>query len=394
MKSIMFMYHASNIGGGTYCLLNILKEIDREKYNPIVLLRSYGDLVEEIKKLGISVYYMPSMTLVPYNKSLWTRGTVRAYLNIKLSINDFKNIISSLNIDAVYLNTMMLAPYLKAAKEMGVKTFIHLREHWPLSEHVSQLKRVQSYITKYADEILAINSYSASMVPSRSATIIYDWIDMSSRYEYMPYEKIIDGYNNTMKVYLFTGGIQAIKGTCDILNLFRNNIQGGDKRLLILGVDGKPSKNGFKNKLKYYLSKVGIDSYEYKFWRLVQRDARVVCMPSNYSVKHIMEQCYCNLSHFNIPHANLALAESIIVGAVPVAAATPESFEYSNNGELAVLYEINNNNDLLEKLQYLDENYDEIKNKIRSNSRVIEKMFDKNRNVYKLAEVYDRLLKY
>ena len=386
------MYHASNIGGGTYCLLNILKEIDRKKYQPLVLLRTYGSLVEEIKKLDIPVYYMPSMCLVPYNKSLYSRGTIRSYIKIRKSFNDFKSIIKSLNVDAVYLNTMMLAPYLKIAKENGVKTFIHLREHWPLDEHVIQLKWVQNIITKYADEILSINSYSASMLPLRSSTIVYDWIDMSSRYEYLPLNNIIKGYSEEMKVYLFTGGIQEIKGTCDVLKIFHNSILGEDKRLLILGVDGKPNKNGFKNRLKYYLSKFGIDSYEYKFWKLVKCDSRIICLPSNYSIKHLMQQCYCNLSHFNIPHANLALAESIIVGAVSVAAATPESVEYSNNGELAILYEINNNHDLLQKLKYLDENYEVIKNKIKSEGYIIEEMFDKKNNALKLSFVYDKLL--
>ena len=105
-----------------------------------------------------------------------------------------------------------------------------------------------------------------------------------------------------------------------------------------------------------------------------------------------MQQCYCNLSHFNIPHANLALAESIIVGAVSVAAATPESVEYSNNGELAILYEINNNHDLLQKLKYLDANYEVIKNKIKSEGYIIEEMFDKKNNALKLSFVYDKLL--
>ena len=83
MKSILFMYHASNIGGGTYCLLNILKEIDRSKYRPVVLLRTTGDLVLEIKKLGIEVHYMNNMTLVPYNQSIFGRNTLRLYANIR-----------------------------------------------------------------------------------------------------------------------------------------------------------------------------------------------------------------------------------------------------------------------------------------------------------------------
>lgn len=105
-----------------------------------------------------------------------------------------------------------------------------------------------------------------------------------------------------------------------------------------------------------------------------------------------MEQCYCNLSFFKIPHANLALAESIIVGAIPIAARTSESLEYSNNGDLAILYDINSQKDLLDKLNYLDANYNKIKQHVVLNGYKIKEMFDRKHNSNKLASVYDILL--
>lgn len=48
-------------------------------------------------------------------------------------------------------------------------------------------------IAKYCDHIIAINRYSASMVVpyGRKATIIYDWIDLSSRFTYLPLDNIL-----------------------------------------------------------------------------------------------------------------------------------------------------------------------------------------------------------
>ena len=116
-------------------------------------------------------------------------------------------------------------------------------------------------------------------------------------------------------------------------------------------------------------------------------------MPPTYFLKHIMQQCYCNLSYFKIPHANLALAESIIVGAIPVAASTSESLEYSDNGNLAVLYEINNEIDLLEKLRYLDENYEQVKINISSKKDIIKNKFDRKINASILASIFDRIFR-
>lgn len=394
MESILFVYHASNIGGGTYCLLNILKEIDRSKYKPIVLLRTDGDLVKEIKALDIDVFFMPLMTLVPYNRSYWERGVLRAYRNIKKSFSSFAAILDRIKPDAVYFNTMMLAPYLEVAKKKGYKTLIHLREHWPLKEHVKQLSRIQSCVSNYADCIIAINGYSASMIPDRDTTIVHDWIDLSNRYEYRPFDEIFGEDCSGLKVYLFTGGLQDIKGAAEVVEIFTKHLTEKNARLLMVGVDPEPYYNGLKNKIRYYLAKTGLYFvYEYKVRKMIAADERIVCIPAIYALKHIIQQAYCNLSFFTIPHANLALAESIIIGTVPVAAKTEESIEYSNGGDLALLFELGNKEKMIEKLNELDERYDELKCKLSRDGHIVAELFSKMRNVEVLSNVLDGLFK-
>lgn len=393
MRDILFVYHASNIGGGTYCLLNILKEIDRSIYKPSVLLCEDGALVNEIKALGIDVYFMASMTLFPYNRSVLNRDTLLSYYKIRHSLPDFEKLLNKIHPEAVYLNTMMLAPYLEVAKKNGCKTIIHLREHWPTNEHIRQLARLQNCIKTFADKIVAINSYSASLVPGRDATIVYDWIDMSKRYEFRPYDDIFREDTSKLKVYLFTGGLQDIKGAEEVVDVFSNRIPGKDRRLLMVGVDPHPNYMGMKNRIRFLISIIGINVYEYKVRKMIAADRRIVCIPATYAMKHLMEQAYCNLSFFTIPHANLALAESIIVGTVPVAARTEESLEYSNGGELAVLFELGNKDDMAKKLKELDENYGTIKSKLNNSSHMVERLFDKDRNVAKLHSVLEDLFR-
>lgn len=392
MKSILFVYHASNIGGGTYCLLNILKEIDRNKYQPIVLLRTNGDLVREIKALSIEVRYMPEMTLVPYNHPM-TRKVRKTYQRIAASMPAFERVLDEVKPDAVYLNTMMLAPYLETVKKKGCRTVIHLREHWPLDENVEQLNNLQWIITNYADEIIAINGYSASMMPEREATIVYDWIDMSKRYEPSPFDEIFHEDASKLKVFLFTGGLQDIKGAAEVVDTFKKHIIGSDKRLLMVGVELHPNYKGLKNKVRLLLSKVGYNVYEYKVRKKIASDSRIVCIPATYAMKHIMEQAYCNLSCFTIPHANLAMAESIILGTVPVAAKTVESIEYSCGGEMAVLFKLGDERDMLTKLRWLNGHYDEMKERIARDGHKVAELFDTKRNVAVLHSVLERLFK-
>ena len=130
MKTVLYIYHTSSIGGGSYCLLNILKTVDRSYIRPVVLLKDKGPLADEIKALDIPVYFLSTLSTVPYNVSTFTPRKVKNAIRLISSFRMYKAILKEVNPDIVYVNTMMLYPYLRPAKEMGIKTIIHIREHW------------------------------------------------------------------------------------------------------------------------------------------------------------------------------------------------------------------------------------------------------------------------
>ena len=70
MRRILFVFHVSSVGGGSYCLYNLLKAIDRTVFEPVVLLPGSGSLCDEISKLDIRIEYMPGMSTYPYSTSL------------------------------------------------------------------------------------------------------------------------------------------------------------------------------------------------------------------------------------------------------------------------------------------------------------------------------------
>lgn len=390
MKTILFVYHVSSIGGGSYCLLNILKEIDRNKFTPIVLLKKQGPLAVEIKKMGIELYILPNITQVPYNKSLFSFKNLHDYYCVYKSLSDFRAWMKDKNIDLVYINTMMLYPYLKIAKEEGAKTIIHIRECWPKNEHRNQLGWAQKAITQYADQIIAINKSSAKIVPQaeHKTTIIHDWIDFSSRHVDFPLEKVFNEDTSNLRVFLYTGGLQKIKGAYEVVTGFSAYVKDENSRLLFLGHKLR-QRQTLKYLLKRILYSLGFDIYEVKVNKEIIKDSRIYCIEGLYEIKHIIEQAFCVLSYFTKPHANLVLAESIILGTPVLAARTEESMEYSNNGELAVLFELNNKDDFNKKLSNIDTLCDMKQRVIDEKSNVIAGLFSKEENV----RILNRLLK-
>jgi len=391
---ILFVYHVSTVGGGSYCLLNILKELDKSKYEPVVLLREHGPLAEELNNMGIKTLTMPNLRTVPYNCSALTPSKIARAIHIIKSFSTFKKILISECPKVVYINSMMLYPYLRVTKRMNnsIGTIIHIREHWEEGSHRIQRGIAISHIARYADEIIAINRYSASMLEKvgRTVTIVYDWIDLSKRYQPMPMATIFKEDCSNLKVFMYMGGLQQIKGALEVLSSF-SKLERDDYRLLVLGINSEYKTQGVRSFIKHLLSRIGYPSYSEKVFSLIKSDKRIKCIPGTYYVKDLYDQVYCILSYFTIPHANLSLAESVIEGTVNIAALTPESLEYSRNGELAILFEENNLDSFNAKIREIDTLHHIVKSRLRDGAKDIEHLFDTRRNASLLQGVYSKL---
>ncbi len=338
---ILFVHHVSTIGGASYCLLNIVRELDRSLFCPVVLLKDDGPLAEELHKDGVETVFFPEMSVIPYNKSLFARGSLAAYLSLRRSLPAFRGILLKHKADILYLNNMMLCGYLQAGRECGCKTVLHVREHWPLNEHKRQLKWVRDCVYRYADGLIAINKYSASIFPDKPSKIVYDWIDVAGRDKRVPLDSVFNEDMAGKKVFLYMGGVQRIKGAYEVMKTFCARMKDESCRLLVVGYTKELSGRGLAGKVKQIMYRLGIPTYEYKVKMLARQDSRVVCIPGFYEIMDVMRQACCLLSYYTIPHANLSLAEAIVVGTPVVAARTEESEEYSLGGRLAILYKMN-----------------------------------------------------
>lgn len=383
MTRILFMHQASSVGGGSYCLLNIIKVLDRERFEPVVVLQSNGPLVDELQKLGVEVVLFPQMMAIPYNHAL-TPLNMRIYLKMLFSLRPFAELLKRINADILYLNNMMIYPYLKVAKERGMKTVIHVREHWPLNEHVKQLGWARKAVYTYADKLIAINHYSSSMFPQKEATIVYDWIDMEDRYKPISMSDIFGEDMTDKKVLLYTGGFQQIKGSDYIVNAFSKGITGDEYRLLVLGADINKALKGWRHQMRSFLSLFGYNYYENNLRESIKTDSRIVCIPGVYELVDLVIQSYCFVSYFRIPHANLALAENIILGNPCIAADTEESREYSKDGQFAMLVKPNNPKEFATKLISFLEEREKWKESAQSGSKYLSELFNKDINIQKL----------
>ena len=389
MKKILFVHHVSEVGGASYCLLSIIKELNRNKFEPMVLLRNYGSLVDELKKLHVDIIYCPSLWCYPYNKTLFNIRNLVSILGIYRSFPKFEKLLVKCNPDIIYFNNTFLFPYLNISFKKGIKSVIHIREHWPMKEHVNQLQFIRKQILRKANSIIAINKYSAQMISNDSPKIkiVYDWIDLETRYEPMPLCKILGEDTSSLKIFIFTGGMQPAKGTYEVLKTFSTKITDCNSRLLVLGFSKEISEEGVKGNIKRLLRILGYYTYEYKVKAIAQNDSRIICIPSTYNIKDLLNQSYCMLSYFTIPHANLAMAEAMTEELPCIAAKTEESLEYTENGKYALLFDMNDIASFEKCFDNLEILYTDIKNKLQSNASHIKEMFSKEENSKRLMTI-------
>lgn len=365
MKRILFVNHVSQIGGGSYCLLNVLKKLDRNSILPIVLLAKNGPLVDEIEKLGIPVYYNDKVSMMPLNKHLSLCNFIKEVAHALISMISFYRTVRHIDCDVVYINSMMLYHYLIPSKVLRKKTITHIRENWPIGNYVIQRSFIETSLRLFSDHILAINKYSAQMfkhINSSRLSVVYDWIDMDARYVYYPLDKIFNEDTHNLKVFLYTGGPNPIKGPKEVITVFSKVMRNASYRLLVIG-----SLDEFLKQDKSIAD-------------MIISDKRIKCIPSLYEITHLIQQSYCVLSFFTRPHANLTLAESVILQTPMVAATTPEALEYSNNGQLAILFPFGDLNSYVAKLSDIDNLVARTKIRLSEDSSIIKELFDTDRN--------------
>ena len=390
----MYIFHVSAIGGGSLCLFNMVKELDRKKFNPIILLKTIGPLCEKLEKIGATVIIEPSLETVPYNQPLHKFTSIRQIISVIFSLRKVEYWIKHTNAEIIHINTMMMYPYSIPSFKLKRKVIVHIREHWLVDKNKFQLNFAKKIINQCCNAIIAINKTSADIINIPSKTqIIYDWINFSNRDNVIDFKTIFGNDFKNLKIFLFLGGIQKIKGALQVVKVFDEVMKQEDARLLFVGPHTKHIVyDGFKGLVKKTLNIFNYFTYSDKIKRIAQKNDRIVFMKATPHVKSLFEQSYCTVSYPSFPHAIIPIAESIYLGKPVISAKTPESIEYSNHGKGARLFKMNDKKSFMKEFKYAYHNKENIYKSAQENRDYIKELFSLKRNKSLLNKLYYNLI--
>lgn len=125
--TILYIHGASDLYGASRSLLRLVTRIDRRRFNPCVVLPDDGPLVGALKRSGVPVIIMPSLSVVTRHVFHSLR-LLQFLLRLPLSVLALASLIRRERVSIVHSNVGVAVSAGAAAKLAGVPHIWHVRD--------------------------------------------------------------------------------------------------------------------------------------------------------------------------------------------------------------------------------------------------------------------------
>ena len=180
MKNILFLHAGAEMYGADKVMLDLIKRLDKSKYNPLVILPTDGVLVDALKKENIKVVVMPYPIM--RRKYFNLRGLIQyAYGMVKYT-NKITKMAKKQHINLIHTNT--------AATLEGsfVSKKLHIPQLWSIHEIIVSPKIMYTVTSKL------IAKYSSITITDSKA--VKDHLDASGYFKENAVKVIYNGVDS------------------------------------------------------------------------------------------------------------------------------------------------------------------------------------------------------
>ncbi|MCL4458578.1 MAG: glycosyltransferase family 4 protein [Chloroflexi bacterium] len=213
---ILYVNATADLYGASRSLLRLLSVLNRQRYEPIVVLPGEGPLRKELESNDIGVVVQPSLSVI--RRRLFHSWRVVPFLfSIIISVVQLANLIRQRRIDIVHSNNGVVLSGALAAKLMR-------RPHvWHLREIYAEYPLLWSFFAPLAlwtsQRIICVSKAVRDQFGSKAnddVRLIYNGLDLRT-YDNLPQEAVIDfqnrfGLDPEEKLVVAIGRISSWKG--------------------------------------------------------------------------------------------------------------------------------------------------------------------------------------
>lgn len=176
MNNIVFLHSSSELYGSDRSLLNLVKNLDKDKFNITVILPEDGPLVDKINSFD-NVEVIINELAVLRRKNLSLSGMSKYFIELMRSIKFINNLIKEKSIDIVYTNTSVIFVGGISAKICKVKSVWHIRE---IIKSKYERFIVSKIVNIFSDYIIANSKATAEAISKNKdkVKVVYNAIDI------------------------------------------------------------------------------------------------------------------------------------------------------------------------------------------------------------------------
>ncbi|EHP49421.1 glycosyltransferase family 4 protein [Odoribacter laneus] len=390
-KKILFVHHAGEWGGAPMYMTNIIKALDKSKYDiKVVLLKQSPDLINRLKGMGINCvcsnekFFNQGKAAFAYCEwSNWRLHTliIIIYYWILAKFMYIPKELEKYDYDILVLNSSCLTAWLKSNHKRGKRSIIHVQE--PLRQR--RLNPIYSFmfkrqIRKYADSVIAITEDNAKR------TGVFDKTIISRNFAPVPSTDAFPESYSSKKV-LYLGGSQAIKGFCtliDALPYLDENVV-----VYIGGYISEPvNVRGIKGIIKALLK---CDKRMNEACERLKYADNVKLIGMTNDVHTLLDEVCCLVSPFSKPHFSRPVIEAYLHKKAAIVTNIAGINEYVMHKRTGLIVPNNNSMKLADAINYICSHPVEAKELGENGYCLAIKYYTEEANVQVACSEYERV---
>jgi glycosyltransferase involved in cell wall biosynthesis len=159
MKKILFIHSGGGIGGAPVSMINLAANLNKKKYNPLIVFSENGPVEKFSKTLGLKTLVTPIKSIFFYSRHVKFKFSM-LFKFIVYFPSSFWNLQRLINLekpDVIYLNTSVLVTAAYIARLNKIPVIWHIREV-PGSFEILRNWHIKQIIG-IADKVIATSNY-------------------------------------------------------------------------------------------------------------------------------------------------------------------------------------------------------------------------------------------
>lgn len=376
MKVVFFSSTGRSVGGAVVCLKKILLYCLDHDIKPFVILRSKGDF-----EIFLNENKIP-YEIVKYHDWLRPSKDHGGLKNeLKWRIKDIQNVFAERKAyrilererpDIYHINVIYNPCGARSAHKLRIPVIWHLREFVEINDDTPFFRnreKAYSLIARSSSIVCVsecIKEYYGDHLPQEKLIRIYDGVSVPEE------EIVIRSIDNPVRITL-SGGAK-VKGHVDLIRAIKVLTDKGIKNIEVT-IAGRFADQKYLQALQQMVE-------EYKLSSLIKFIGHQKDMDAIWNKTDIAVVC----SRFE--SFGLSVCEAMVRGIPVVCAKSTGTYEVTDNGTLASLYDIGNYEQLAEKLHDIMNNYATVAAKSVDVAKTIQKRFNVSNSSKAIVELY------